>query len=84
MPLDDRVSARGARRLVERRRAAVTCTARFKSDASWKRQDPQLPNSVWYMTDAQWLGFRLVRPAKVPSAEEMYRAWNNGVEVDPF
>jgi formylglycine-generating enzyme required for sulfatase activity len=64
--------------------AAVTCTARVASDASWKRQDPQLPKSLWYMTDAQWLGFRLVRPAALPSAEEMYRAWNNGVEVDPF
>ena len=63
---------------------AVTCTARVKSDASWKRQDPQLPKSVWYMTDAQWLGFRLVRPATLPTALEMYRAWNNGVEVDPF
>jgi formylglycine-generating enzyme required for sulfatase activity len=64
--------------------AAVTCTARVKSDASWKRQDPQLPKSIWYMTDAQWLGFRLVRPATLPGAAEMYRAWNNGVEVDPF
>ena len=64
--------------------AAVTCTARVASDATWKRQDPQLPKSVWYMTDAQWVGFRLVRPATLPSAEEMYRAWNNGVEVDPF
>jgi hypothetical protein len=25
-----------------------------------------------------------VRPAKVPSAEDMYRSWNNGVEVDPY
>lgn len=62
----------------------VTCTSRVPSDPSWKRQDPQLPKSVWYMTDAQWLGFRLVRPARLPSAEEMYRVWNNGVEVDPF
>ena len=64
--------------------ARVTCTAREKSDAEWKRQDPQLPKSVWYMTDAQWLGFRLVRPGALPSAEEMYRAWNSGVEEDPF
>jgi formylglycine-generating enzyme required for sulfatase activity len=62
----------------------VTCTARVASDPSWKKQDPQLPKSLWYMTDAQWLGFRLVRPATLPSAEEMYRAWNNGVEMDPF
>lgn len=64
--------------------ARVTCTARVASEASWKRQDPQLPKSIWYMTDAQWLGFRLVRPATLPSAEDMYRAWNSGVEEDPY
>ena len=62
----------------------VRCQARVASDPSWKRQDPQLPKSIWYMTDAQWLGFRLVRPAALPSAEEMYRAWNNGVAIDPY
>jgi formylglycine-generating enzyme required for sulfatase activity len=64
--------------------ARVTCTARVASHPSWKRQDPQLPKSIWYMTDAQWLGFRLVRPATLPTAEEMYRAWNNGVQLDPY
>jgi hypothetical protein len=48
----------------------------------WKQQDPQLPKSVWYHTDAQFLGFRIVRPLKVPSAEEMRIYWNNGVERD--
>jgi formylglycine-generating enzyme required for sulfatase activity len=62
----------------------VTCTTRVASDGEWKMLDPQLPRSVWYMTNAQWLGFRLVRPATLPSAEDMYRAWNNGVEVDPY
>jgi formylglycine-generating enzyme required for sulfatase activity len=62
----------------------VSCTARVASDPSWKKQDPQLPKSIWYMTDAQWLGFRLIRPATLPSAENMYRAWNNGVEVEPY
>jgi formylglycine-generating enzyme required for sulfatase activity len=61
---------------------ACRCASRVPSSASWKRQDPQLPKSIWYHTDAQWLGFRLVRPAKIPSAEEMYKAWNNGVEHD--
>jgi formylglycine-generating enzyme required for sulfatase activity len=59
---------------------ALTCTARVPSDASWKMQDPQLPKSIWYLTDAQWLGFRLVRPARLASVEQMYRYWNNGVE----
>ncbi len=60
----------------------LRCSSRVASDPSWKQQDPQLPKSIWYETDAQWLGFRLVRPAKIPSAEEMYRYWNNGVEHD--
>jgi hypothetical protein len=50
----------------------------------WKQQDPQLPKSIWYHTDAQWLGFRLVRPAKVPTAEEMYNYWYSGVEEDYY
>jgi formylglycine-generating enzyme required for sulfatase activity len=64
--------------------AKVSCTVRVASQAAWKMLDPQLPKSVWYMTNAQWLGFRLIRPAKLPTAEEMYRAWNNGVELDPY
>jgi formylglycine-generating enzyme required for sulfatase activity len=58
------------------------CGSRVPSDASWKQQDPQLPKSIWYHTDAQWLGFRLVRPVKLPSVEDMFAAWNNGVERD--
>ncbi|MBA3480306.1 MAG: SUMF1/EgtB/PvdO family nonheme iron enzyme, partial [Pirellulales bacterium] len=47
------------------------------SEATWKLQDPQLPKSIWYFTDAQWLGFRIVRPKDVPSVEEMYFYWNS-------
>jgi formylglycine-generating enzyme required for sulfatase activity len=62
--------------------SSLRCSARVASDASWKQQDPQLPKSIWYMTDAQWLGFRLVRPAKIPTAAEMQAYWNSGVEHD--
>ncbi|HEX8310569.1 MAG TPA: SUMF1/EgtB/PvdO family nonheme iron enzyme [Chthoniobacteraceae bacterium] len=56
--------------------------ARRASDKSWKIQDPQLPKSIWYHTDAQFLGMRIVRPLKTPSAEEMQAYWNSGVEKD--
>jgi len=56
--------------------------ARRGSDRSWKMQDPQLPKSIWYFTDAQFIGFRIVRPLKVPSAPEMQRYWASGVERD--
>ncbi len=62
--------------------AALRSAARRFSDKGWKIQDPQLPKSVWYHTDAQFLGMRVVRPLKVPTAEEMHRYWNSGVERD--
>ncbi len=54
--------------------------ARRASSAAWKQQDPQLPKSIWYHTDAQGLGIRVVRPLTVPPAAEMQKMWNNGVE----
>jgi formylglycine-generating enzyme required for sulfatase activity len=56
--------------------------ARRGSDRTWKMQDPQLPKSIWYFSDAQWVGFRIVRPLKVPSTEEMQKCWTSGVERD--
>jgi formylglycine-generating enzyme required for sulfatase activity len=56
--------------------------ARSGSSPEWKKDDPGLPKSVWYLTNAPWVGFRIVRPVAIPSAEEMYRYWNNGVALD--
>ena len=44
--------------------------ARVFSHPDWKMQDPQIPQSVWYFTDAQDVGFRIVRPLTEPSEEE--------------
>ena len=54
--------------------------ARRHSDPSWKQQDPQLPKSIWYLTDAQFLGFRIIRPLKVPPPEDIAKYWTSGVE----
>ena len=51
--------------------------ARVGSDEAWKETDPQLPQSIWYHTDAPWIGFRIIRPLKIPSVEEMYFYWNS-------
>ncbi|MFO1451304.1 MAG: SUMF1/EgtB/PvdO family nonheme iron enzyme [Opitutaceae bacterium] len=56
--------------------------ARRGSSPDWKMLDPQLPKSIWYHTSAPWIGFRVVRPVELPSAEEMARSWNNGVALD--
>jgi formylglycine-generating enzyme required for sulfatase activity len=52
--------------------------ARMGSSKDWKRQDPNLPQSVWYFTDAQFLGFRVVRPLVEPTAEEKAKTWDAG------
>jgi hypothetical protein len=33
-------------------------------------QDPQIPQSIWYLTDANFVGFRVIRPLKLPTPEE--------------
>ena len=53
--------------------------AREKSDKKWKT-DPTLPPTFWYMDKSDSVGFRVVRPLKVPTADEMYHYWNSGVE----
>ena len=57
--------------------SGVAAPLRKASEAAWKMRDPQLPKSKWYLTDAQFLGFRIVRPLKVPSKEEMERCWTS-------
>jgi len=44
--------------------------ARTASHKDWKMQDPQIPQSIWYLTDANFVGFRVVRPLKLPTPEE--------------
>jgi formylglycine-generating enzyme required for sulfatase activity len=36
----------------------------------WNQRDPQLPRSKWWMTDGDYVGFRVVRPLKQPTPEE--------------
>ena len=50
--------------------------ARGHTDPALKMIDPQVPKSLWYFTNAPWLGFRVIRPLKTPSVEEMHRYWN--------
>lgn len=41
----------------------------------WKQRDPQMPKSIWWLTDAPFVGFRLVRPKEMPSKEEIEKYW---------
>ena len=56
--------------------------ARRASNKNWKMRDPQLPKSIWWLTDAQFVGFRLVRPLEVPPPDQLKKYWTSGVERD--
>ena len=55
-----------------------SASRRFSRD-TWKQQDPQLPKSIWYHTNAQFLGFRFVRPLAIPPPDKMHTYWNLGL-----
>ncbi len=56
------------------------CAQRRGSEERWKMLDPQMPKSLWWHTSAQFLGFRIVRPAEIPSREEMQEYWIEAME----
>ncbi len=61
---------------------ALRSGARRGSERTWKMTDPQLPKSIWYLSDSRWVGFRLVRPLTVPPPEMLVKYWTSGVERD--
>jgi formylglycine-generating enzyme required for sulfatase activity len=50
--------------------------ARQGSSKLWKEQDPQIPQSIWYHTDALHVGFRVVRPLVTPTVKERASKWD--------
>lgn len=58
--------------------------ARQVSEEQWIEQDPQVPQSIWYLTDAHHVGFRIVRPLTEPSDAEKAAKWDQSepVQVD--
>ena len=60
--------------------SALRCAARRGSELAWKRMDPQIPQSVWYHTNARFLGFRVVRPLAEPPVEDQERYWAPDVD----
>jgi formylglycine-generating enzyme required for sulfatase activity len=54
--------------------------ARAPSTKAWMVQDPQLPKSIWYHTDAAFVGLRVVRPLREPPFEEWGRFFDADVD----
>ena len=64
-------------------KSAAECrsTAREGSTEDWISQDPQFPVSIWYLTDALHVGFRVVRPIKEPTDEEKKTYWESSEPI---
>ena len=42
-------------------RSEVDCAARTPVEPEWNERDPQLPRSIWWLTDGTFTGFRVAR-----------------------
>jgi formylglycine-generating enzyme required for sulfatase activity len=54
----------------------LRCANRTSWLPEWNKRDPQIPKSKWWLTDAPFAGFRLVRPFTQPLAEEIEKFFN--------
>ncbi|MDR0869778.1 MAG: formylglycine-generating enzyme family protein [Planctomycetaceae bacterium] len=59
--------------------ANLRSSRRLYSVEDWKQQDPQFPQSIWWVTDAAYVGFRVVRPLEPPKTEDEAKLY----EPDP-
>lgn len=53
----------------------LRCASRLGSSSEWKQLDPQIPKSLWWLTSAPFVGFRLVRPKVTPPIDEIEKYW---------
>jgi formylglycine-generating enzyme required for sulfatase activity len=49
----------------------MTSAFRLKSSPKWQARDPQIPKSKWWNPDSSFVGFRIVRPFKKYTHEEI-------------
>lgn len=58
----------------------LRCGARRPSAPEWKERDPQIPKSLWWHTNAPFVGFRLVAPRVQPDAAAIKAYWPEAIE----
>jgi len=51
--------------------ANINAEAIIKYDRKWQQRDPQIPKSIWWLTDGSFVGFRLLSPEVQPSKHEV-------------
>lgn len=60
---------------------AANCLQRRGSTPNWKMRDPQLPKSLWWHTNAPFVGFRVMKPVNQPeSVDEREKYWIEAIQ----
>lgn len=62
--------------------ADLRSASRKHSESSWNKRDPQIPKSRWWLTDGMFVGFRILRPEKQPTAAEAEAFYNKYLNID--
>ena len=52
------------------RSSGASCQLRMEQVEDWNKRDPQEPRSKWWLTDGDFVGFRIVRPRQAPTPQE--------------
>ena len=55
----------------------LSSSKRYFSDRSLQKRDPQIPKSLWWNTDAPFIGFRVVRVDEISKSSLRKKFWNN-------
>jgi formylglycine-generating enzyme required for sulfatase activity len=55
--------------------------AKLVSQRDWKEQDPMFPKSIWFYTEAPYVGFRIIRPLTPPKTEEECKLYEPNPDV---
>lgn len=56
--------------------------SRLPSSRKWNARDPQIPKSKWWIADAPFVGFRILRPFHQPTANEVDQFFNRFLDND--
>lgn len=55
--------------------------ARVKSTDDWLKSYPEKIKTIWWLSDCMNVGFRIVRPLKIPLAEVMAECWDSAGQL---
>jgi len=65
----------------DEKEADLRCARRLCAVTDWKKQDPMFPQSIWWVTDAAFVGFRVVRPLEAPKTEEEAKLYEANPQI---